>query len=95
MKGRSFLYILAILMFIGYSQYYANPGYSGSLYAQTDGTTTSQKNIKKEKKKRMKEAADADRSALKRHQDIQTKATRKRMKKHLKQTKKNVKSSHR
>ncbi len=93
MKKATFLYSLVILLFVSYSQYFHNPYYTGASYAQD--ATTSQKNIKREKKKRMKEAAKADQSALKRHQDIQTKATRKRMKKHLKQTKKNVKNSHR
>ncbi len=91
MNKRIILYALAILLFMGVSQTYTN---AGSLFAQ-DNTTTSQKNIKREKKKRMKESVNADRAALKRHQDIQTKATRKRMKKHLKETKKNVKNSHR
>jgi hypothetical protein len=94
MRKTVFLYAWLILIGVGFSQYYANGPVSGGLYAQTDGTT-SQKNIKKEKKKRMREAANADRAALKRHQDIQTKATRKRMKKHLRQTKKNVQNSHR
>ena len=93
MSQRIYVYAVAILLFIGYSQRYANPYYSGALYAQD--ATTSQKNIKKEKKKRMKEAIKADNSALKRHQDIQTKATRKRMKKHLKEAERNVKRSHR
>lgn len=94
MKNRFFLYSLAILLFIGYSQNFSNTYYSGSLFAQDD-LTTSKKNIKKEKKKRMKEGANAEKKALKRHQNIQTKATRKRMKKHLRDTKKNVKNSHR
>lgn len=95
MNRRIPIYALAILLFVGYSQVYMNTDSSGALYAQDDVTTTSQKNIKKEKKKRMKEANKADNAALKRHQDIQTKATRKRMKLHLKETKKNVKRSHR
>jgi len=94
MNSRSFIYSLIIVISISYSQLAMNTAYSGKLYAQDDAST-SQKNIKREKKKRMKDSAKADRSALKRHQDIQTKATRKRMKKHLKQTKKNVKNSHR
>jgi len=97
MKGKTLIYSLFILLAIGYSHHFTTNGYTGALSAQTtdNNTTTSQKNIKKEKKKRMRESANADKSALKRHQDIQTKATRKRMKKHLKDTKKNVKNSHR
>jgi len=95
MKRKTLIYSLFILLAIGYSHHFTLNGYSGSLFAQTDNSTTSQKNIKKEKKKRMRESANADRMASKRHMDIQTKATRKRMKKHLKQTKKNVQNSHR
>jgi len=93
MKAKIFIRSLVLVLSISFSQYYFQLHFSGSAYAQTDGT--SQKNIKKEKKKRMKDAYNADRGALKRHQDIQTKATRKRMKKHLKQTKKNVQNQHR
>lgn len=95
MTRKTLIYSLFILLAVGYSHHFTVNGYTGALFAQTDNSTTSQKNIKKEKKKRMRESANADKAALKRHQDIQTKATRKRMKKHLKQTKKNVKNSHR
>jgi hypothetical protein len=95
MNKRFFVYVLAILLLMRYSQTFVNAHYSGFLFAQDVNTTASQKNIKREKKRRMKEAVKADNAALKRHHDIQTKATRKRMKTHLKQTKKNVKNSHR
>lgn len=94
MSKRTIFISIFILVFLGYSQYVSNTNFSGTAYAQ-DATTTSQKNIKREKKKRMREAAKADMAAFKRHHDIQTKATRKRMKQHLKETKKNIKRSHR
>lgn len=94
MKKELFLYGCLILLFIGYSQQYMNPFYSNNLYAQSDAGI-SQKNINREKKKKMRETIKEDKASLKRHQDIQTKATRNRMKKHLKQTKKNIKDSHR
>lgn len=82
-----------MLLFLSYNQYVLHPNYSGAAYAQD--ASTSQKNIKREKKKRMRDAAKADMAAVKRHHDIQSKATRKRMKQHLKETKKNIKRSHR
>lgn len=94
MRERTILYAITIVLFIGYSQQFANSYYSGFLFAQ-DVVTISKKNIKKEKKKRMKDAANAEKASLKRHQDIQTEATRKRMKKHLKEANKNAKNSHR
>lgn len=93
MKKITLIYSFVFLFVLGYNQYFVNPHFSGGLYAQD--ATTSQKNIKKEKKKRMREAAKADMAALKRHGDIQTKATRKRMKQHLREAKKNIKRSHR
>lgn len=86
-------YVILILGVIGYSQNYLNPHYSGFAMAQDD--TPAQKDQKKMKKKRMKENAKSDQAALNRHWDIQSKATRKRMKKHLKETKKNVQRNHR
>lgn len=52
--------------------------------------TESQKKLKKTKKMRMKESKRAENEGLKRHLSIQTKDTRKRMKKHKKQTKKHI-----
>lgn len=95
MKKKTFLYALAILLLIGYSQQFSNPYYSGILYAQDDLNTVSQKDIKRQKKKHMRDQAKADKASLKRHQSIQSKATRKRMRQHLRDTKKNVKNSHR
>ncbi len=88
-------YLLAIIMmlFVGYSQNFVNPHYSGAIHAQNE--TKAQKNVKKEKKKRMREQAKNDKASMNRHWDIQTKATRKRMKKHLRETKKNVQRNHR
>lgn len=93
MKAKLVIYSILILFFTGINRFVISNNYSGGLYAQD--ATTSQKNIKKEKRKRMREAAKADMAAFKRHHDIQTKATRKRMKKHLKEAKKNIKNSHR
>lgn len=93
MQVKQIIYTFLILVFIGYSQNFLNPYYSGVAYAQDD--TPAQKNQKQEKKKRMKEQVKADQAALNRHMDIQTKATRKRMKKHLQEAKRNVKRSHR
>jgi hypothetical protein len=93
MQFKKIIYTFLILAFIGYSQNYLNPYYSGSVYAQDD--TPAQKNQKKQKKKRMKEQVKTDQAALNRHMDIQSKATRKRMKKHLKDTERNIKRSHR
>lgn len=56
-------------------------------YAQQ---TESQRKLKKTKKKRMRDSRIAEKSAKGRHLSIQTKETRKRMKKHLKQTKKHI-----
>jgi|GEM_PF-6408652 len=58
------------------------------LYSQQQ--TESQRKLKKTKKKRMKDSRIAEKSAKKRHLSIQTKDTRKRMKKHLKKTKKHI-----
>jgi hypothetical protein len=93
MRLKQFIYSFLLMAFIGYSQNFQNPYYSGAAYAQDD--TPAQKNQKREKKKRMKEQVKADQAALNRHMDIQTKATRKRMKKHLMETKRNVKRNHR
>ena len=95
MKKKTLLYSLAILLFIGYSQQFSNPYYSGTLYAQDDANTSSQRDIKRQKKKHMRDQAKADKASLKRHRDIQSKATRKRMRQHLRETKKNIKNSHR
>lgn len=93
MKYTHIVYTIFILLFVGYSQNFVNPHYSGACYAQNE--TQAQKNVKKEKKKRMREQAKSDKASMNRHWDIQTKATRKRMKKHLRETKKNVKRNHR
>jgi hypothetical protein len=93
MRIRQILCGFFMLAFIGYAQNFHNPYYSGAAYAQDD--TPAQKNVKREKKKRMKEQVKADQSSAKRHMDIQTKATRKRMKQHLKEAKKNAQRSHR
>lgn len=53
--------------------------------------TESQKKLKQTKKKRMKEARIAEREGKKFHMSIQSKDTQKRMKKHLKQTRKYIK----
>jgi len=93
MRIQQIIYSLLILVFIGYSQNFQNRYYSGAAYAQDD--TPTQKNVKREKKKRMREQVKSDQASQKRHMDIQTKATRKRMKKHLKETEKNIRRSHR
>lgn len=93
MRIKQFIYTALILAFIGYSQNFQNPNYSGTVYAQDD--TPAQKNVKREKKKRMREQIKSDQASQKRHMDIQTKATRKRMKKHLKETERNIRRSHR
>ncbi len=93
MRIKQFIYTLLIIAFIGFSQHFQNPYYSGAAYAQDD--TPAQKNVKREKKKRMREQVKSDQASQKRHMGIQTKATRKRMKKHLKETEKNIRRSHR
>jgi len=92
MKTKVILYALSLMLAMGISRHVLTSS-SGGLYAQTE--TTSQKNLKKMQKKKLKDQIKMDKQALNRHKDIQTKATRKRMKQHLKQTKKNVKNSHR